>query len=84
MYTTINIKGTKSRFGSYNLLNMYGYATSEALKPQKNWHCFGTPRSWLYGLCVGARLCSQWFRAVRDVLEFELTWFQPWAVLLGA
>ena len=33
MYTAINIKGT--RFGSYNLLNMYGYATSEALKPQK-------------------------------------------------
>ena len=33
MYTAINIKGTESRFGSYNLLNMYGYATSEALKP---------------------------------------------------
>ena len=75
MYTAINIKGTESRFGSYNFLNMYGYATSEALKPQKIWHGFGTPRSWLYGLCVGARLCSQWFRAVRDVLEFELTWF---------
>ena len=69
MYTAINIKGTESRFGSYNLLNMNGYATSEALKPQKNWHGFGTPRSWLCGLCVGARLCSQWFR------EFELTWF---------
>ena len=35
MYTAVNIKGTESRFGSYNLLNMYGYATSEALKPQK-------------------------------------------------
>ena len=82
MYTAINTKGTRSRFGSYNTLNMYGYATSEALKPQKNWHGFGTPRSCLYGLCVGARLCSQWFHAVRDVLEFELTWFAAWSLRL--